>query len=125
MNAKPKSTRNKLRSQKDGRLFAIDLLEKIERAKTDQFCAYANHPNGYGKVRNGPQDETILRKFELVMYSGSPQAILGFFCVMSDFIGTAHEGYCYPSSYKEWERRGKLQFWRLPMHDLSKRATGA
>lgn len=119
-NRSSKAKHIRLRSQKDGRLFAIALLKSLETDVTGVFASYQRLPGDEAASRKGPQSDVILRAFERVMYFGTTNALLGFFCVMTDFIGTAQDGYVYPKSFEKWERQGRLQYWRLPRHDLSK-----
>lgn len=111
----------KLQTQKDGRRFAISLLKRIEKIDAGQFSSY-RALRGQGITRKGPQSDVILRAFERVMHFGRSPAILGFFCVMTDYIGTARDGHVYPETFEKWERQGCLQHWQLPMRDLSKEA---
>ena len=104
--------RNPLRTQKDGRLYAIALLENVDAQATSDERFSAERGS-----REGPQDDMIFRAFERVMYFAKGPAILGFFCVMTDKIGIS--SHTPGSSYRHRERRGKLQFWRLPRHDAS------
>ncbi len=120
VNRSTRSTSIKLRTQKDGRLYAIALLKRIERVPEGEFASYLRCQPKEDTTRDGPQSDLILRAFERVMRVGSPQAVLGFFVVMTDFIGSARVGYVRPESFQKWEQRGILQYWRLPQHDLSR-----
>ena len=113
-NSKTRKTKTALRTQRDGRLFAIRFLCDLKNIGSDELCAIQKELSN-GKLlvyRKSSQSDFVLRRFETIMRQGTREAVLGFFVVITDFLG--HDSTTDPESYGKWERAGNLQYWRLP-----------
>jgi len=110
----------KLETQKDGRLFAIDLLRRMKRrwgiggTNHDDYSAESIGADSDGEYayRTGPQSDILLRAFDELATRAKREAILGFHVVLTDFIGSAIAGALGgPELYAALERDGKLEPW--------------
>ena len=120
MIAKWAVTPARLRTQKDGRMFAVELLKYIEdeRSENGAFSIIDREPDPVAPketcvYRTGPQSQAIRRAFDAV-YAAPEPARHGFFAVMTDYLGQSPDGHFFPSGYEEWEADGKIHDDPLP-----------
>lgn len=113
----------KLETQKDGRLFAIELLQNVAAlhvigAKRIQWSAWNARTETeceYGVMsinRKGPQSAILKDAFD-VLYSATEEARRGFFTVFTDYLGCFMCGGYEkePREYLKAERAGEIAEW--------------
>jgi hypothetical protein len=102
----------KLKTQKDGRLFGIELLRKIEAiAKTaphytDVFLVPATDVIDGEEFNFPPQAQIVREAFDQIYASASEEARQGFFV---DRLGTLYVGRTEISAYEHWEAEGRVR----------------
>lgn len=93
----------RLKTEKDGRLFAVALLQSLRdddlgEPRSKGYSAHSakaegkSHPGGIGIYRTKPQTDVIRRRIEELYKRGTQQAIAGFYVVLTDWIGSVLEG---------------------------------
>ncbi len=112
-----------LGTQKDGRKLAIDFLKAIMKWASEAeeiepgvpsapFALLPHDPTGPAvgeKWRTRPQSPAIRHFFDMVYRCDLPVRI-GFFAVLSDWLGQeAAHGDIYTESYEEWEEAGAIK----------------
>jgi hypothetical protein len=107
-----------LETEKDGRLYAIALLEAFdeEGKPVEGFSSYSAESEGpdstdsglIGLYRKGPQSETLKRWFADLYKYGTAESIAGFYVVFTDYLGSVVDG-CVPDvdALGDWELEGK------------------
>lgn len=97
---------NELRSEKDGRLFAIELLKKIE-AECNRAPLYSDIFTMEADAE-APQSPIVREAFDTI-YSASEAARRGFFVIITERLGMARDGYFHVEAVEELEREGKIR----------------
>lgn len=108
----------RLQTEKDGRLFAIDAMERLKNANADEAAAYPHYSSPiYSKedvepFRTGPQWAGLKEDLFKIFHEGTEAAQLGFCsivtCVVAGDIGKDMD------CYRELERAGKFLPWGTP-----------
>lgn len=122
-------TQNFLATQADGRRFAIELVKRMEQRWTDCLdsdgpgCDYAAESftscqDEEAPTREGPQSDLVLRAYDELASRATREAVLGFFVILTDYLGSTIAG-APPSKdyYERAEREGRFDAWgahRLP-----------
>lgn len=116
----PEPEANPLQTQRDGRLFAIDLLMAAETTSADKSCINPTADTwAYGAgdtwrpYRSGPQFAGLAPFFFRVFRDGTEEAQRGFIAILSDVLGD-DGGKLHPSEFLEYERRGLNQDFGEP-----------
>jgi hypothetical protein len=112
-------------SQKDGREFAYDVLEKLDGAAGDlKCCAPINTEAVEGddmsppdRYREGPQWDGFYLSLRQVFTQGSVEAQKGFAAVLTDAFGG--EVNMDINAYREWEERGLMQDFGRPGSEMN------
>lgn len=104
-----------LKTQQDGRIFAMDVLQRLQNANPDQACLY---PFGMGldayehgaevkPFRTGPQWAGFYRDLSRLIRNGNDEVVKGFASVFTDVLsGDANMGTWV--KYREADRAGKF-----------------
>jgi hypothetical protein len=110
-----KNALGSMRTQKDGRLFAMDLLKRIEEpAHRGEFSAVDTQDDPEeGTFKFPPQSPMIREAFDRI-YAADEAARLGFFVVMSEYIGQSVIGHLAEGTLGKWEREGRMREVPLP-----------
>lgn len=93
----------RLKTEKDGRLFAVALLQTLRDSSLGEprgrgFSPHSakaegdSYPSGIGIYRTKPQTDVIRRRIEELYKRGTQQAIAGFYVVLTDWIGSVLAG---------------------------------
>lgn len=103
----------KLRTQKDGRLFAIKLLKDIdavcEGGGEVQFMAVPWEIVDGGRHYYPPQSPMIREAFDRIYSEGSDEARAGFFVIITERLGTVCIGELKVSYIEHLERKGRFR----------------
>lgn len=102
-----------LDTEKDGRLYAVALLNEIQRradkGKEGEFSAIPSTPDqdpgDTVAFRTGPQSSLIVDAFDQI-YAVNEDTRRGFFQIITDYLGQANIGTYDPEVYEKWEARG-------------------
>ena len=108
-----------LKTEADGRRYAIALLEAFEKEVIDGerrgFAVYAGTTEGEAEPgvicinRDRPQTDTLKRWVSRLYARGTPAAIDGFFTVATDYLGSGIAGALGEAAlYSEQEQAGAL-----------------
>ena len=105
---------NLLRTQADGRLFAIDLIDKISEYHRQDVQACPFDPDAVEDdavsppmlYRKGAQWDGVFKELEHLYGVGNIEARKGFACVLTDLLAGDNQ---LPDYYADYERRGMLQ----------------
>lgn len=110
-----------LRTEKDGRLYAIAMFEALEELDTDTMSACSEDVWTAGAnagqmviFRKMPQDATFKQWVDELYARGTTEARNGFFVVLTDYVGSVIGGSVpSPASefYKDQEGEGQLEPW--------------
>lgn len=84
----------KLRTEREGRIFAVDVLERLKNADANKATAYPFSPDAsyYGSdetiepYRKGPQWDGFYRDLSALVESASPEAVKGFASIFTDCL---------------------------------------
>lgn len=84
----------RLQTERDGRIFAVDVLERLKNADANKATAYPFSPDAsyYGSdetiepYRKGPQWEGFYRDLSALVASASPEAVKGFASIFTDCL---------------------------------------
>ena len=117
---------NKLKTQADGREFAISLIEKCECAGDDaSICPYDPEALEGDTVappilyRTGPQWDGVYRDLALLYSKGTEEARRGFCSILTDHL--VYSG-TYACDHREREHLGRNQNFGEPGEALRVRA---
>ena len=124
----------RLKTEKDGRLYAIALLQTLRdddlgEQRSEGYSPHSavaegkSHPSGISIYRTKPQTDVIRRRIEELYRRGSQQAIAGFYVVLTDFIGsTLAGGVPDPELYL---KKGECDPWGSVIYRDPKKAKAA
>lgn len=117
-----------LSTQKDGRRFAVEILERLARVNTDEATAvpFNDKPDeltGNDYYRTGPQWDGLYQALSMLLKEGNDEAVKGFASVLTDcFAGNVNMDI---DSYREYEAAGLMQDFGKPGTDLPLPQIGA
>lgn len=100
---------NRLQTQKDGRLFAVEVLDRLQNANADDTSAYpfenpeVDERDGLVPYRKGPQWDGFYKDLSRLK-AGTDEALKGFASIVSDAL--AHDIGMSLSFYRELEDAG-------------------
>lgn len=100
-----------LRTQKDGRLFAIELLKKIAAMSPGAPFSCVDDAPGEDdgpRVPFPPQSSMIREAFDQI-YAAPEEARAGFFVVMTEELGGRGVGRVDLEAYEKWEAEGRMR----------------
>ena len=100
-----------LRTQKHGRLFAIELLKRIESmSRQSPFSCVDEAPGDEPDkpYRFPPQSPMIREAFDRI-YAAPEEARRGFFVVMTEELGSRGIGHVHLGTFEQWEREGRMR----------------
>lgn len=100
-----------LRTQKDGRLFAIELLKKIEAMSADSpfSCVDDGPGDDDGPPFLFPPQSSMIREAFDQIYAAPEDARAGFFVVMTEELGGRGIGHVNLEAYEKWEAEGRMR----------------
>lgn len=103
-----------LQTQKDGRLFALELMKKIENASkssphyTGIFSALETEEVDGKPYTFPPQSQMVREAFDWI-YAATEGARAGFFVVMTDRLAQLYGGRTNLSAMERWEAEGRMR----------------
>lgn len=121
-NRMTRADRHRFTTQKDGRLFAVEMLERIaETNGSDEHTAYP-YASSYdpdeeakGEVipfRTGPQWDQVYKDLRTVAQDMTDEALRGFATILTDALCAQPD---YPTGeYRQFEKEGKLLDFGTP-----------
>lgn len=98
-----------LTTEKDGRLFAIATLERVQKASADEACAYPFGDDASARYRTLPQWDGLQKDLFKIFHEGTEAAQLGFCSIVTDAL--AEDIGKNIDAYRELEGEGKFLPW--------------
>lgn len=109
----------KLRTEREGRMFAVDALERLDNVNADKATVYPfGDAMSYGSdeilkpYRKGPQWDGFYRDLSALVESASPEAVKGFASIFTDCLAS-DIGFNL-GVYRELEAEGKFLDFGAP-----------